>query len=233
MAQLRLLACLISLLLAGCTAVGIHDPALRGQIDFGPPDAVAICVYIDDGLTDADARTLVHDAWRKEEPLYRLTVSVVSVTHWPRPAFTMNGIMRALRRQPLAAPCDRVLALIGRNAADFLFSLLPLPEVLGAVDDETLTHGYAVARWASLNQVFTPPRAAMRHELYHLLGCDEHFNMPRCYEQIAYLKRWKRTHHSDFFPAWDSIRKRLLTSRDEVNARLAALVPPSSNSGTR
>jgi hypothetical protein len=176
-------------------------------------------VYADDGISAAEVHRLVEDAWRDEEPLYQLRVFVASVTPWSRPAFTMNGIIEALVRQPLAGKCDRVLALIGRNAGDVIFGLF-FPEVLGAVNDKTLTHGYVVARRASLNQLLLSPLEVTRHEIYHLLGCHEHFNMPQCYQQIAFLKRWKQAHHTDFFPAWDAINSRLLTSRNEVNGRL-------------
>jgi hypothetical protein len=190
---------------------------------------VALCVYADDGISAAEVHRLVDDAWRDEEPLYQLRVFVTSVTPWSRPAFTMNGILEALVRQPLAEQCDRVLALIGRNAGDVIFGLF-LPEVLGAVHDKTLTHGYVVARRASLNQLLLSPLEVTRHEIYHLLGCHEHFNMPGCYQQIALLKRWKQTHHTDFFPAWDAINSRLLTSRNEVNARLSSSTLHASGS---
>src|SRR5207245_9718697 len=60
----------------------------------------------------------------------------------------------------------------------------------------------------------------VRHEIYHLLGCSEHFNMSGCYETITAMKRRKRDGGSDFFPAWDGINERTLVSRDAVNARL-------------
>ena len=39
-------------------------------------------------------------------------------------------------------------------------------------------------------------------------------------EQIAAMKRWKREHQADFFPSWDLVNRRMLVSRDAVNARL-------------
>ena len=154
-------------------------------------------------------------------------MGIASVTRWRRPAFTVDGILTAIQREPLVAGCDRVFALVGRHAGDVLWALL-LPEVLGAVNDETLTHGYAVIQRASINQLLTAPTDVVRHELYHLLGCDTHFRMYRCYEQIARLKRWKRESGSDFFPAWDLLRQEMLVSREAVNDRLKALTQPSS-----
>src|SRR5437762_228492 len=90
----------------------------------------------------------------------------------------------------------------------------------GPADDNTSTHGYAVVQRASVNQLFMSPTSALRHEIYHLLGCSEHFNMSGCYETITAMKRRKRDGGSDFFPAWDGINERTLVSRDAVNARL-------------
>jgi len=86
-----------------------------------------------------------------------------------------------------------------------------------------------IAQRASLNQLFDSPRSVTRHEIYHLLGCDEHFKMNRCYEQIALLKGWKQAQRSDFFPAWDMTNKLVLPSREAVNARLRAVVDGRSN----
>jgi hypothetical protein len=212
-------ASLVSLLLAGCTGVGMHSAVARAQHDFGKPDSLRLCLYLDAGIGEEQARSLIEEAWREDARLYGLSVQVASVTRWRRPAFTVEGILLALRGESLPAGCDRIFALLGRHAGDAIWALF-LPEVLGAVNDETLTHGYAVAESVSLNQLLKPPRDVVRHELYHLLGCDTHFQMERCYEQIARLKRWKQTNSSDFFPAWDLLNQQMLISREAVNARL-------------
>jgi hypothetical protein len=200
--------------------MGSPDMAARNQTDFGPWQTVNVCLYLDEGITPDAGRKLVEDAWRSEAPLYALDVKIVDVRSWKRPAFDMTGIIDSLRQEPLEAPCDRILALVGRNIGDALWGLLA-PEVLGAVNDETLTHGYVVARRATLNQLFLSPTDTARHEIYHLLGCGEHFNMTHCYQKIARLKEWKRQHAADFFPAWDLINQRMVVSRNDVNARLA------------
>jgi hypothetical protein len=213
---------LVLLLLSGCTSIGLHSVDARRQHDFGIPDTVRLCLYLDDGISEMSARALIEDAWREEAPLYGLRIAVTEVTRWPRPAFTMSGIIEALTREPLQPGCDRVFALIGRHVGDVLWGLLLLPEILGAVNDETLTHGYAIVHWATLNQLVSSPRHVVRHELYHLLGCDEHFRMARCYQQIARLKRSKHLQQNDFFPAWDLVNQRILASRDAVNEVLGA-----------
>src|SRR5439155_326358 len=79
-----------------------------------------------------------------------------------RPAYTMQGILDALLQHPLHPQCDRVFALIGRHVGDVVWGLLGLPEVLGAVDDNTSTHGYAVVQRASVNQLFMSPTSVVR-----------------------------------------------------------------------
>ena len=213
-------ACLLAAAVSGCTGIGFHNADTRAKLDFGAPDSVALCVYIDKGISEREARELIADAWNQEGRLYGLAIDVVKVVPWKRRGFMMDGIMETITRQPLTAPCDRVMALVNRHLGDIAWNLLQLPEILGAVNDDTLTHGYTVARRASLNQVFESPADVARHEIYHMLGCDEHFNMARCYAQIAMLKRFKQARGDTFFPAWDSINKRIVATRDEVNARL-------------
>jgi hypothetical protein len=214
---------LVGVALGACTGMGLHSAPSRADRDFGPPDTLALCLLVDEGITEPAARAMIDEAWRDEGHLYGITINVVSITRWRRASFTMDGIMGALLREPLGPQCDRLFALVGRHAGDVVWGLLGLPEVLGAVDDNTLTHGYAVVSRASLNQLFMSPTSVVRHELYHLLGCDEHFDMVRCYDRIAALKRRKRQEGADFFPAWDAVNGRILASRDAVNAHLREL----------
>lgn len=210
----------VALELSACTSMGSHNVPARSGMDFGPRESLSFCLLLDEGITEQAARDLIDEAWRDEGALYGLTIKVVSVRPWKRPAFTMQGIVEALLRQPLRPECDRVFALIGRHFGDVVWGLLGLPEVLGAVDDNTGTHGYAVIQRASVNQAFMSPASVVRHEIYHLLGCGEHFNMSSCYARISAMKRRKRLEGIDFFPAWDGLNERTLVSRDAVNARL-------------
>ena len=221
MVRSALVVCLLTFLSTACTSIGVHSAREREQLQFGPPQTLALCLHVDDGIDEREARALVEEAWGEEGKLYALTIRVAGVTRWKRQAFTIDGLMEAITREPLEPPCDRVMALVGRNVGDVLWALVGMPEVLGAVNEGTLTHGYTVARRASLNQVFSSPAAILRHELYHMLGCEEHFNMPGCYAQIARLKRWRAEQAGDFFPAWDALQKRILPTRAAVNARLS------------
>ena len=206
--------------LSACTSMGFHNVGTRSRIDFGPPETLSMCRLAADGISEQAARAVVDEAWREEGALYGLSIKVVSVRPWHRPAFTMHGIMEALLREPLPAGCDRLFALIGRHAGDVLWGLAGLPEVLGAVDDETSTHGYAVVRSVSVNQIFMSPTSVVRHEIYHLLWCDQNFDMTSCYGTIATLKRRRHLAGAEFFPARDAVNNRLLVSRDAVNTRL-------------
>src|SRR5919197_2434757 len=123
-------ASLVAVLLAGCTSVGMHNSSARQQVDFGATDTVALCLYLDQGVSEERARALVEEAWRDDAPLYGLEVKVASVTRWRRPAFTMDGIIDALAREPLKQGCDRILALVGRHVGDIIWGFLPLPEYL-------------------------------------------------------------------------------------------------------
>ena len=211
--------CVVTTALTACTSIGSDNVHVRQRVDFGPPDILSLCLLVDDGIADTMAEAIINDAWHDEGAVYGLRINVVSVRAWRRPAFTSDGIIKALLREPLPAGCDRLFALVGRHAGDALWGLFGLPEVLGAVSNDTSTHGFAVVGGVSLNQVFISPRNVVHHEIHHLLGCDGHFNMSRCYDTIATMKR-QRLAGADFFPAWDAVNRRLLVSRDAVNARL-------------
>lgn len=215
----RIVFAALALVLAGCTGMGQHHANVREKIDFGPPETLSICLYVDKGISEESGRNLVESAWKEQAAYYGINIKVAKVTQWERPAFAMEGILAELRNEPLEAPCDRIFALIGRNVGDFLWSFVG-PEVLGAVNSESLTHGYAVARRASIMQLVQSPHEVVEHELYHLLGCGEHANMTACYSRIAELKRWKQETGADFFPSWDLVNNRMMVSRLDVNARL-------------
>lgn len=158
--------------LSGClfTAIGLEHEELRNSIDFGPPETVHLCVYLDTGITEKEARELL-SSWETEAPKYRLTVQPVSFQPLARSGFFHTGIVRQIGSQPLAPNCDRKLYFVNRNVGDFLWgdlaaAALPLPEVLGEVDDATLTSGFVVATRLSVNQLFFSPYAVTRHELF-------------------------------------------------------------------
>ena len=129
--------------LSACTSVGVsvgHGPAFH---EFGPKLEICLCVYQDTGVSDETTRTILN-AIREEFAPMGLAVETPWIRPWTRPAFSQKGITRDVAMRPLEAPCDRILALVGRDARDFLWGAL-MPEILGAVETRTNTKGYVVA----------------------------------------------------------------------------------------
>jgi hypothetical protein len=215
---------------AGCTSMGFDHPALRDSINFGPPETVRMCVYLDDGVTRADAVSLL-DSWNGEAGIYNLYLDPVSFHHMSRAGFFHNQILDQVTSIPLGPSCDRVIYFVNRNLGDVLYGLasvgIGLPEILGEVDDPTLTHGYVVARFASPNQLVMTPSGVTEHELFHLLGCPTHYDMPDCYRRIHNLKLaerklqasgyFQRLGEAPFYPTFASGTDGMLLSRAQVN----------------
>jgi hypothetical protein len=222
--------------LPGCvfSVIGLDHEDLRHEIDFGAPESVQLCVYLDNGITESRARELL-SSWESEAPKYGLAVRPVSFKPLARSGFFHTSIIDQVESQAMAPNCDRKLYFVNRNVEDFLWgdlaaTAVPLPEILGEVDDATLSSGFVVATRISLNQLFLSPYAVTRHELYHLLGCKQHFDMPACYQEIAALKRrqrqlqasgfFKRIGERPFYPTWNELTGDMLVSRAEINQRL-------------
>ena len=188
--------------LAGCTTVGLPVPGARSRIDFGPRATIRLCVLRDTGVSEATAQQLVGAIDRAMDP-YGIDVTAPWIRPWQRSAFFGEDILNGdIRRRPLEPPCDRLFALVGRNAADALWGLV-LPETLGAVETTTHTRGFLVAQVASLNQLLSlsfsfPSRVAV-HEFYHMLGCGHALSLSGCYRQIARTKSYFEP-GADFFP---------------------------------
>src|SRR5437588_11966217 len=82
----RLFYLLLGIFGLGCTSIGMHNEATLRQIDFGPPQQVRLCVQLDDGVTEADARQLI-SSWNSEVPRYGLYVTPISFEHHSRSDF--------------------------------------------------------------------------------------------------------------------------------------------------
>jgi hypothetical protein len=212
-----LLGALLLAALSDCTTVGMQTQE-RARIDYGPPLDLRVCFLAAPHVSVERVYQLV-DAVNQEFEPYAITVVVPWVQPWTRAGFTEESLIDDVARRPLPAPCDRLVALVDRNAGDFFWGLL-LPEVLGAVEDVTNTHGYVVANVGSLNQVFDDPGNTAVHEFYHLLGCPHAATLSECYHRIAELKRHVDP-HADFVPGIAPDGRYLLT-RDAANSLLKA-----------
>lgn len=220
---------LVLVTLTGCTTVGVHDLSRLAQTPMGLPVEVRLCVYLDSGISAAQAHELLDAAWRDEEARLGLRWRIVEVRPWHRAAFTVWGLKEAAVHLPLTSHCDRLMVFVGRHAGDVLYGLLsmaiPLPEVLGWADDVTRTHGYVVASRVSALQLGMPPASTLRHELYHMLGCEHDITLGPCYQRIAELKAAQR---EDFFPAINPEGGIVLATRQAVTERRAYSVTASS-----
>jgi hypothetical protein len=214
----------LAALLAGsaCTTVGLPVPFERDRIDYGERAEIRVCALRDSGVSEALAQQLVA-AIDREMDLYGIDVNLAWTRPWQRPGFSSDSIVADVVRRPLEAPCDRLLALVGRNLADALWGLV-LPEKLGAVATASHTHGYVVARLATPNQLLNSPASVARHEFYHMLGCGHALSLRACYGQIAALKR-SHDPARGFFPGV-SRELQPLRTRAEVAARLPRPRPP-------
>lgn len=200
-------------LCGACTSVGVHAPT-RHALDYGPPMQLRVCVLQAEGVSTDRVDKLI-GAVNREFAAYGIEVVVPWVRPWQRAGFGHEALFDDVARRELEAPCDRLVAFVDRNAADFFWGLA-LPEVLGSVDDATHTRGFVVANRASINQLFMPPGKVVVHEFYHLLGCPHAGSLSQCYGRIARLKREAR---AGFFPGVDR-HGMPLVSREQVNRTL-------------
>jgi hypothetical protein len=190
---------LATFLLQGCaTGIGRWDQTKYTATDFGSWRTVNVCMYRDVGVPAERERLLLHnvvDEWRQ----YWVALNVIDQGEMERRGFWHNELIDQIDSVPLLPPCDRVFWLVNRNTADYLYAdgpafltlgtLVAMPEVLGEVDDPTMTHGWAIAYGDSLNTLLMRPAAVLRHEFYHLVGsCPHAATMDECYERIAELK---------------------------------------------
>jgi len=125
-----------------------------------------------------------------------------------------------------------LIYFVNRNVGDYVYGLASisfgLPEILGEVDDGTLTRGYVVAKFGSPYQVVLTPKRVAQHEIYHLLGCPKHFDMPDCYRRIRDLKSveerlerekyYSKSGEKPFYTTYASRSDSMLISRAQVNA---------------
>jgi hypothetical protein len=218
----------------------IGDPIHQSDwknFHFGPNEQVRVCTWRDYGVGASEVQDWL-EAWNtKHKEEVGLTLVPVDKGELARSGFTHTAIAEGFAKQvALSEDCDREMYFVGRNAGDFLYGVLavttlPLPEILGETDDQTLTHSFVVARRATAMNVVFPPSGVTEHELWHLLGCKQHYSWDHCYAQIAALKMqeenfkdigyFKRIGEQPFYPTWDNLSEHLLVNRAQVNERLA------------
>lgn len=208
------------LFLSGCTTIGLPNHAKLQEMDFGEPETIHLCIIRDTDVSPERVDEVI-EILREEFIQYGISIEVPWIRIWDRPGFTYKTIMSDVVTVPLHPPCDRLFALVDRNAGDFLWGLI-FPEVLGAVDELTHTKGFSVAEWGSLNQLIVSQNSTAIHETYHLLGCAHDIIKDKCYDQIRHLKHeaaQERKTGNDFFPSISRDGK-ILRTRNEVDNEL-------------
>lgn len=185
------------------TTIGAHNPEvlviMQSKKVFGDEQALRLCGLLDRGISEDEARSMLDRAWNNEEGKhFGLRIELVKSTPWQRNSFATDGIFKDVWAKEIDSSCDRVFAFVGRRAGDIFYGLTFMPEVWGRAG---FTHGYAVVRLGSIQQMLlAPPMQALKHELWHLVGCGHDHIMNKCYETVANLKA-KRVGQDAFFPA--------------------------------
>lgn len=207
-----------ALVLGACASLGAEDAAYRDGIDYGAPRDINVCLLQAPDVDDVRARRIVAAMAQEMRP-FGIRVVVAWTRPWQRPGFTERALLRDLAARPLEAPCDRLIALVGRHLGDALWGLPLLPEIVGSVDTASMTRGYVVANRATLAQVWVRPTEVAAHEFYHLLGCPHARSRVLCYRRIATLKR--AAGDSGFFPSM-TLDGTLVATREIADARASA-----------
>ena len=224
--MLRLLCLAIGTMVAGCTTIGLDNPAKRDKMDFGAPATMRVCLLKDREISQ-ERTDEVKAALREELRPYGIEVLYPWVAPWDRPGFWSSTQLSGLLIMHLVPPCDRIFGLAGRHMGDFVWGII-MPEVLGSVEAYSYTRGFAVVEWGSLNQLlgFASPKSVAVHEGYHLLGCGHGLVMDGCYEQIRMMKiiaNQERERGNEFFPTV-SKDGYILRTREEVDNAFYQLI---------
>jgi hypothetical protein len=193
-----LFAAMVSL--TGCTFIGFDNAALRDSIDWGSEQSVPTCVYLDDGVSKEDADRLLGWWNKREANWYKLEFVPASYEQLKRQSdeFFFFQIAEELMAVKRPDRCLKQIWFVSRKVTDAIYggaaNVLGLPEVVGWTDDQTRTKAWSYAdATPDLNQFVMSPGVAIRHEMYHLLGCD-HFDvgMSHCYQAIREFKARER-----------------------------------------
>ena len=192
----RLVGALATATMLGCTpTIGTPNPELLGQLTadgaFREAQSVRICGLHEAGISADTVRRLIDAAWNDQlAGTFGLRIQLASLQPWQREGSDITTVLFNVQAIPVAAECDRVFAFL-EHAIDFRDG-----ELAGAV---SLSHGVVLASSESLARSSLTPVEAVRHELYHLVGCGHAWVMDECYRRIALAKQ-RRKSADAFFP---------------------------------
>jgi len=219
MSRKRLSLLLGACLVVGCTTLGRHDPGVLAAMDFGPRQTIRFCVLRDEGIAEAQVGAVMA-AISAELERYGLEVRLSWTRDWTRASPSYRKLIDEVASHPLEAPCDRLLALAARPAANELWGILV--HGFGAAEIDTSTHAYVFVPVPAGDGLGPDPGAVAVHETYHLLGCRHDRVMTSCYRRIVGIKQAARANAKagrDFFPGF-SLAGEVVPSRAAVNALL-------------
>jgi hypothetical protein len=208
--------CIAISFLASCTTIGMHHGV--NKEDFGLPEPLCICMFQGEAISDAQ-RDAIIEALGAEFSRFGIDIQVPWIRPWERTHLTTFAEARKIVEYRLEAPCDRYMVLIGRNALDVLYGMLPMPRAFGKVDPETMSKGISVAEfeWSLSGLIyFRSPKSTVIHETYHLLGCGHQLDARKCYDTIKEMKeeaRKLRASGVNFFPSRNYKTGRILKER--------------------
>jgi hypothetical protein len=221
----------LSVVLSSCyyTSVGHWDEDSYEAQPYGRWRTVHVCVYLDSGVSKSQALSLMSD-WIKPDGVaqyYQMKIEPEGFWTLPRTGFLHNTLMNEIAHIPLEGECDRLFYFVNHSMTDYLYANIPMmlagispPEVLGEVDDATMTHGFAFAQADSLTGLVIGSRQTTWHEFYHLLGsCPHAWTLKQCYARISLLKSLPST--DGMYPSMNAVGNRTFLSRTDVNRVMA------------
>lgn len=226
----------LSIVLSSCyfTSVGHWNEDSYLAQPYGNWRTVHVCVYLDEGVSKERALSLMSDWTKPDGVAHYYHMDVVPVGFWtlPREGFLHSTIMNEVAHIPLKEQCDRLFYFAKRSVADYVYANAPAiflgvfpPEVLGEVDDATMTHGFAFAGPDSVLSALDGPQHTTGHEFYHLLGsCPHAWTLKKCYARISMLKRMPST--DGMYPSMNLAGNQIFTSRALVNKVMASYSDP-------
>jgi hypothetical protein len=192
----RIVCALVTATMLGCApTIGAPNLELLGQLTakgaFREAQSVRICGLHEAGVSAETVRGLIDAAWNDQlAATFGLEMRLTSLQVWRREGSDIATVLFNVQAIPVAAECDRVFAFMDQ-AVDFRDG-----ELVGAV---SLSHGVVLATRESLAHASLTPIEAVRHELYHLVGCGHAWVMDECYRRIALAKQ-RRKSADAFFP---------------------------------
>ena len=200
----------------------LFSPAIWAQ-DLEAPDAsdvaptvsvLRVCVLRPASVSD-DRVQEIRDGLQRGADRHDIRVEIPWVREWSRSGFSTKDSLVALMGVPLEAPCDRLLGLIGRNAADFVANVAGFHAPM-AFDSATSVRAVIVSNMDPINDALRSPGRNAEFVLQGFLGCRLRLDLfkEECARRVANL-RLNVDPQADFVPGVTK-KQAFLTTRVAV-----------------